>query len=91
MGGACSGNGEKRNDYRLLVEKPEGKRRLGRPRRRWVDNVKMDLVEIELYALHWSGSGQGHVQSSCVRGNEPSGSIKCWETTEWLHNWWPLE
>jgi hypothetical protein len=31
------------------------------------------------------------VKSSCERGNELSGSIKCWETTEWLHNWWPLE
>jgi hypothetical protein len=33
---------EKRNAYRLLVGKPEGKRQLGRPRRRWVDNVRMD-------------------------------------------------
>jgi hypothetical protein len=31
------------------------------------------------------------VESSCKLGNEPSGSIKCWETTEWLHNLWPLE
>jgi hypothetical protein len=31
------------------------------------------------------------VESSCERGNEPSGSIKCWETAEWLHNLWPLE
>jgi hypothetical protein len=31
------------------------------------------------------------VESSCELGNEPSGSIKCWETTEWLHNLWPLE
>jgi hypothetical protein len=31
------------------------------------------------------------VESSCECGNEPSGSIKCWETTEWLHNVWPLE
>jgi hypothetical protein len=31
------------------------------------------------------------VESSCERGYEPSGSIKCWETTEWLHNLWPLE
>jgi hypothetical protein len=39
--------GEKRNAYRLLVGKPEGKISLGRPRYRWVDNIKMDLLEIE--------------------------------------------
>jgi hypothetical protein len=38
--------GEKRNDYRLLVGKPEGKSLLGRPRRRWVDNIRMDLGEV---------------------------------------------
>jgi hypothetical protein len=38
--------GEKRNTYTLLVGKPEGKRPLGRPRRRWVDNVRMDLGEV---------------------------------------------
>jgi hypothetical protein len=38
--------GEKRNDYRLLVGKPEGKKPLGRPRWRWVDNIRMDLGEI---------------------------------------------
>jgi hypothetical protein len=37
--------GEKRNAYRILVGKPEGKRPLGTPRRRWVDNTKMDLRE----------------------------------------------
>jgi hypothetical protein len=42
--------GEKRNAYKILVGKPEGKRALGRPRRRWVDNIKMDLREIG-----WSG------------------------------------
>jgi hypothetical protein len=36
-------NGEKRNAYRILVGKPEGKRPLGKPRCRWVDNIKMDL------------------------------------------------
>jgi hypothetical protein len=38
--------GEKMNAYRILVGEPEGKRPLGRPRRRWVDNIKMDLREI---------------------------------------------
>jgi hypothetical protein len=38
--------GEKMNAYRIFVGKPEGKRPLGRPRRRWVDNIKMDLREI---------------------------------------------
>jgi hypothetical protein len=42
MGGARSTNGDKRNAYRILVGKPEGKRPLGRSRRRWVDNIKMD-------------------------------------------------
>jgi hypothetical protein len=40
--------GEKRNVYSLLVGKPERKRPLGRPRRRWIDNIKMDLLEIGL-------------------------------------------
>jgi hypothetical protein len=42
MGGACSTNGAKRNAYRLLV----GKKPLGRPIRRWFDNIRMDLVEV---------------------------------------------
>jgi hypothetical protein len=47
IGRKCSTNGEKRNAYRILVGKPEGKRPLERPRRRWVGNIKMDLREIE--------------------------------------------
>jgi hypothetical protein len=46
MGWACSTNEEKRNAYRLLVGKPEGKKPLGRPRRRWADSIMMDLVEM---------------------------------------------
>jgi hypothetical protein len=45
--------GETRNAYRILVGKPEGKRPLGRPRRRWVDNYKMDLREIGWYGMDW--------------------------------------
>jgi hypothetical protein len=45
---------EKRNVYRLLVENPEGKRPLGRPKRRWIDNIKMDLLEIGLI-VDWIG------------------------------------
>jgi hypothetical protein len=48
VGGTCGTNGGKRNVYRLLVGKTEGKRPLGRPRRRWLDNIKMDLLEIGL-------------------------------------------
>jgi hypothetical protein len=46
---------EKRNVYRLLVRKPEGKRPLGRPRRRWIDNIKMDLLEIGVNVVDWIG------------------------------------
>jgi hypothetical protein len=50
--------GEKRNAYRLLVGKPEGKRPLGRSRRRWVDNIKMDLLEIGWGGVDWIGQAQ---------------------------------
>jgi hypothetical protein len=50
--------GGKRNVYRLFVGKPEVKRSLGRPRRRWIDNIKMDLLEIELNVVGWIGSAQ---------------------------------
>jgi hypothetical protein len=53
MGTTCSTNGEKRNAYRTLVRNPEGKRSLGRPRRRWVDNIKMDLSEIGWNSMDW--------------------------------------
>jgi hypothetical protein len=51
--------GEKRNVYRLLIGKPEGKTPLGRPRRRWIDNIKMDLLSIGLSVVDWIWSGSG--------------------------------
>jgi hypothetical protein len=45
--------GEKRNAYRLFVRKPEGKRPLGRPRRRWVDNIRSDLVDLGWGDVNW--------------------------------------
>jgi hypothetical protein len=50
--------GEKRNVYRLLVGKPEGNRPLGRPRRRWIDNIKMYLFEIGWGGVDWIGLAQ---------------------------------
>jgi hypothetical protein len=70
--------GARRNAYRILVGKPQGKKPLGRPRRRWVSNIKMDLREIGWDSMDWIGldSGSGPVEGSCEHGNEPSGSIK---------------
>jgi hypothetical protein len=56
VGRICSTNGAKRNAYRILMGKPEGKRPLGRPRRRWVDNIRMGHGEIE-----WDGGDWTHV------------------------------
>jgi hypothetical protein len=49
---------EKRNKYRLLVAKPEGKRPLGKPRRRCVDNIKMVLGELGWDGMYWIGLAQ---------------------------------
>jgi hypothetical protein len=53
--GHVAPKGEKRNAYRLLVGKPEGKRPLGRPRRRWADNIGMDLGEVGWSDVDWIG------------------------------------
>jgi hypothetical protein len=58
MGRACNTNGEKRNAYGLLVGKPEGRRPLGSPRRRWLDNIRMDLVEVGWCDVDWIGLAQ---------------------------------
>jgi len=53
MGGACSTYGERKGVYRVLVGKPEGKRPLGRTKRRWKDNIKMDLREMGCGDMDW--------------------------------------
>ena len=73
----CIGDG--RGEYRILVGQPVGKKRLGRHRYRWKDNmsVKMNLQDVGWGTwLNWSGSGYRQVVGTCKRSNEPSGSRK---------------
>jgi hypothetical protein len=73
--------GENRNAYRLLMGKLEEKRTLERPRRRWENSIKMDLKEIGWDGMDWIDLAQDvdHWRALGKHGNEPSGSIKCWE------------
>jgi hypothetical protein len=72
--------GEVRGAYNILVGRPEGRRPLGRPRRRWKDNIKMNLREIGFGDVDWIYLAQDRdMAGSCEHGNEPSGSIKCGE------------
>jgi hypothetical protein len=69
--------------YRVLVENSEERRQLGRQRRRWEDNIKLDPgEEVWGHGLDRSGSEYGPVVGSCECGNEPSGSLKCGEFFE---------
>ena len=62
---------------KLLTGKPTGKRPLGRPRRRWEDNIRMDLEEIGINAGNWVDSAQDRklLESHCECGIEPPGSL----------------
>jgi hypothetical protein len=62
MGRAYSTNGEKRKVYRILVGKPEGKRPLGRNRRIWEDNIRIDLREIGWGGMDWIDVAQDRDQ-----------------------------
>ena len=66
--------GEEWGVYRVLLGKPEGKRPLGRPRRRWVDNIRTCLQEVGCGYMDWI-----ELADACECGNEPSGSVKCGE------------
>jgi len=50
--------GEDRGVYRVFLRKPEGRRSLGRPRHRWVDNIRMDIQEVECGYMDWIGLAQ---------------------------------
>jgi len=58
MGWACGTYGEERGMYRVLVGKPEGKRPLSRPRRRWVDNISTDIQGVGCGYMDWIGLAQ---------------------------------
>jgi hypothetical protein len=55
MGGTCGTNGGEEECVWVLGRKARGKEPLGRPRRRWIDNIKMDLLEIGLSVVDWTG------------------------------------
>jgi len=76
--------GERRGVYKVLMGKPEGKRPLGSPRRRWEDNIKADAQEVGCWGMDWIDLGQ--MVGTCECGNEPSGSIQCGEFLDWLRN-----
>ena len=72
---------EAREMCRVLVGKLKGRRPLGRPRRRWVDNIRMDLQEVGCGYMDWIWLVQDRdgLADACRCGNEPSGSVKCGE------------
>jgi hypothetical protein len=80
---AGSTNEGERNANRILVGKPERKRLLGRPRRRWVHNIKTGLRELGWSGMDWIylylTQYYGPMEGSCEHGDEISGSIKSWE------------
>jgi len=72
--------------YRVLLRKPEGRRPLGRPRRRWADNIRMDLQEVGCGYMDWIVLAQDRDRWRTLVecGNEPSGSVKCGEFLDYL-------
>ena len=87
MGGACGTYGG-RGVHKVLVGKPEGKRPLGRPRRRWGDNIKIELQEVGRGGGDWMELAQDRDSWAgvCEYGNELWGSIKCREFLDYLQN-----
>jgi hypothetical protein len=69
--------GAKRNAYRFLVGKPKGTKPLERPRRRWLDNIRMDLVEAGWGDVDWIGLAQDRDRWRALVNSASSSSIKC--------------
>jgi hypothetical protein len=74
MGGACSTDRGEEKRLEVIGRKAEGRRPLGRPRRRWVDNIRTDLGEVGWGDVDWISLAQDR-DSSCECGNEPLCSI----------------
>jgi hypothetical protein len=74
--------GEKRNAYRLLVEKTEEKRPLGRPRHRWVDNIRMGLGEVGWGDVDWIGLAKDRNRWRALLNSVLNLRVP-WETIEW--------
>jgi hypothetical protein len=80
---------EKRNAYRILVGKPEGKRPLGRPRRKWVNNIKLDLGEIGRDGMEWIDLVQDRDKWRALVNTVMNLRVpyNAQNFVEWLHNW----
>jgi hypothetical protein len=77
VGGTCGMHGEGRGVYRVLVRRSEGKRPLRRPKRRWGDNIKMDLRKVGIDGANWIRLAQDSpLTGFCEYGNKTSGSVK---------------
>jgi hypothetical protein len=93
MGMAFGTYGKKRSAHRILVGKPERKRPLRRPGRRWVDNIEMDIRKIGCNGTDWIDLAQDRDQLKALANTVMNhrGSIKCLDTLEWLSYWWFLK
>ena len=76
--------GERRSAYSVWVEKPDGKRPHGRDRRRWDDNIKMYLQDVEWGRNGLNGPEKGQVAGTCECSNESSISIECGEFLDYM-------
>jgi hypothetical protein len=86
MGGACNTNGEKRNAYSLFLRNPDGKRQLGKTRRRWVDNIRMVLGEVGWGDVDWIGLAKDRNKWRAL----VNAVMNRWipqDAGKWLHNW----